>query len=136
LFKAGFEFDPANFKHRQSKYKNTFTRFQLPYTPIAKGEGVLRPEIQIDLSAFPVHRPLIEHPVRSFIAEASDQPAEVAATVRSPDPTAKGAMVPLVSSFMLSTKEGNKAWLEPVIDPKASRVPARRQAAPAAWRAQ
>jgi predicted nucleotidyltransferase component of viral defense system len=79
LLKAGFEFDPANFKHRQSKYKNTFTRFQLPYTPIAKGEGVLRPEIQIDLSAFPVRRPSIERPVRSFIAEASDRPAEVAA---------------------------------------------------------
>ena len=42
-----------------------------------------------------------------------------ARTVRSPDPAAKGAMVPLVSSFMLSTKEGKKAWVEPVIDPRA-----------------
>ena len=42
-----------------------------------------------------------------------------ARTVRSPDPRAKGAMVPLVSSFMLSTKEGKKAWVEPVIDPTA-----------------
>lgn len=42
-----------------------------------------------------------------------------ARTVRSPDPAAKGAMVPLVSSFMLSTKEGKKAWVEPVIDPHA-----------------
>lgn len=40
-----------------------------------------------------------------------------ARTVRSPDPAAKGAMVPLVSSFMLSTKESRKAWVEPVIDP-------------------
>lgn len=40
-----------------------------------------------------------------------------ARTVRSPDPAAKGAMVPLVSSFLLSTKEGKKAWVEPVIDP-------------------
>ena len=47
-----------------------------------------------------------------------------ARTVRSPDPAAKGAMVPLVSSFMLSTKEGKKAWVEPVIDP----------AAPEGWR--
>jgi putative DNA methylase len=39
-----------------------------------------------------------------------------ARTVRSPDPRAKGAMVPLVSSFLLSTKEGRKAWVEPVID--------------------
>ncbi|MFH0298062.1 DUF1156 domain-containing protein [Bradyrhizobium sp. 31Argb] len=42
-----------------------------------------------------------------------------ARTVRSPDPSAKGAMVPLVSSFMLSAKEGKKAWVEPVIDAKA-----------------
>lgn len=42
-----------------------------------------------------------------------------ARTARSPDPAAKGAMVPLVSSFMLSTKEANKAWVEPVIDSDA-----------------
>lgn len=42
-----------------------------------------------------------------------------ARTVRSPDPAAKGAMVPLVSSFLLSTKEGKKAWVEPVIDASA-----------------
>lgn len=47
-----------------------------------------------------------------------------ARTVRSPDPAAKGAMVPLVSSFMLSTKEGKKAWVEVVID----------AAAPDGWR--
>lgn len=39
-----------------------------------------------------------------------------ARTVRSPDPAANGAMVPLVSSFMISTKEGRKVWVEPVID--------------------
>ena len=43
-----------------------------------------------------------------------------ARTVRSPDPAAKGAMVPLVSSFMLSTKEGKKAWTQPVVDPSAT----------------
>ncbi|NKK80758.1 DUF1156 domain-containing protein [Rhizobium leguminosarum] len=47
-----------------------------------------------------------------------------ARTVRSPDPAAKGAMVPLVSSFMLSTKHGKKAWVEPVVD----------AAAPDGWR--
>ena len=47
-----------------------------------------------------------------------------ARTVRSPDPAAKGAMVPLVSSFMLSTKEGKKAWVEPILD----------AAAPEGWR--
>ena len=43
-----------------------------------------------------------------------------ARTVRSPDPAAKGAMVPLVSSFMLSTRATQKAWVEPVIDPTAA----------------
>lgn len=42
-----------------------------------------------------------------------------ARTVRSPNPAAKGAMVPLVSSFMLSTKAGKKAWVEVVIDDDA-----------------
>ncbi|HMN15131.1 MAG TPA: DUF1156 domain-containing protein, partial [Bellilinea sp.] len=42
-----------------------------------------------------------------------------ARTVRSPDPTAQGAMVPLVSNFLVSTKEGRKAWVEPVRDPAA-----------------
>ncbi len=42
-----------------------------------------------------------------------------ARTVRSPDPAAKGAMVPLVSSFMLSTKELKKTWIETVIDKDA-----------------
>jgi len=42
-----------------------------------------------------------------------------ARTVRSPDPAAKGAMVPLVSSFLLSSKEGKKSWVEPIIDKSA-----------------
>ncbi|TGQ89974.1 DUF1156 domain-containing protein [Mesorhizobium sp. M8A.F.Ca.ET.208.01.1.1] len=42
-----------------------------------------------------------------------------ARTVRSPDPAAKGAMVPLASSFMLSSKAGQKTWVQPIIDPAA-----------------
>jgi putative DNA methylase len=42
-----------------------------------------------------------------------------ARTVRTPDPAAKGAMVPLVSSFMLSSKEGQKTWVTPLIDASA-----------------
>jgi putative DNA methylase len=42
-----------------------------------------------------------------------------ARTVHSPDPRVRDKRVPLVSSFMLSTKEGRKAWVEPVIDPAA-----------------
>ena len=43
-----------------------------------------------------------------------------ARTVRSPDPAARGAMVPLVSSFLLSRMAGNKAWCEVVIDSDAA----------------
>lgn len=39
-----------------------------------------------------------------------------ARTVASPNPAAKGAHVPLVRSFWLSTKANNKAWIEPVVD--------------------
>jgi putative DNA methylase len=39
-----------------------------------------------------------------------------ARTVASPNPAAKGAHVPLVRSFWLSTKAGKKAWVNPVVD--------------------
>lgn len=40
-----------------------------------------------------------------------------ARTVASPDPAQKGAHVPLVSSFFLSTKGKTKTWVQPVADP-------------------
>jgi putative DNA methylase len=39
-----------------------------------------------------------------------------ARTVRSPDPAAKGAHVPLAPTFLLSTKQGKKAWVVPIVD--------------------
>ncbi len=39
-----------------------------------------------------------------------------ARTVASPNPAAKGAHVPLVRSFWLSSKPGKKAWIDPVVD--------------------
>jgi putative DNA methylase len=39
-----------------------------------------------------------------------------ARTVRSPDPSAKGAEVPLISSYLLSAKPGKQSWLEPFLD--------------------
>ncbi|MFZ5619326.1 MAG: DUF1156 domain-containing protein [Pseudomonadota bacterium] len=43
-----------------------------------------------------------------------------ARTVKSPDPVAKGAHVPLVSTFLLSSKEGKKSWVDIVRDPAAA----------------
>ena len=78
LLGAGFAFDPTNPEHRQSMYKNSFTRYRLPYAPIAEGKGVLRPEIQIETSVWPLRRPSTDRSVHSFIAEGFDRPAEVA----------------------------------------------------------
>jgi len=39
-----------------------------------------------------------------------------ARTVRSPNPAARGAHVPLMSTFWLSSKKGSEVWLEPVVD--------------------
>ncbi|MHA2642873.1 MAG: DUF1156 domain-containing protein [bacterium JZ-2024 1] len=39
-----------------------------------------------------------------------------ARTVRSPNPAAKSAHVPLMSTFWLSSKKGSEAWLDPVVD--------------------
>jgi putative DNA methylase len=47
-----------------------------------------------------------------------------ARTVASPNPAARGKHVPLISTFMLSTKKGRLAWIEPVLD----------EAAPSGWR--
>jgi len=43
-----------------------------------------------------------------------------ARTVASPNPAAKGAHVPLVSTFWLSSKKGTLAWLQPVVHPKGN----------------
>lgn len=42
-----------------------------------------------------------------------------ARTVPSPDPAAQGAHVPLVRSFVLSSKKGKEAWVEPIVDTAA-----------------
>ena len=39
-----------------------------------------------------------------------------ARTVASPDPLLRGAHVPLVRSFVLSSKKGNPVWVEPEVD--------------------
>lgn len=42
-----------------------------------------------------------------------------ARTVKSPNPAARGAHVPLVRSFALGTKKGKEAWVEPLVDTAA-----------------
>ena len=78
LLGAGFLFDPENPAHRESGNASRYTLYRLPYAPIVQGEGTLRPEIQIETAVWPLRRPAVERPVRSFLAEAFDRPAEVA----------------------------------------------------------
>ncbi len=77
LIAAGFEFVPTNPNHRKSNFENRYTLYRLPYAPLAAGQGPLRPEIKIETSAWPLRRPTVAKPVRSFIAEAFKRPAEV-----------------------------------------------------------
>src|SRR5699024_9363723 len=52
-----------------------------------------------------------------------------ARTVKSPNPAYADVEVPLVSNFMLSTKKGKEAWVEPVVEGKGYRFEVRTVAA-------
>jgi predicted nucleotidyltransferase component of viral defense system len=77
LHAAGFSFDPENENHRKAMHKGHYTRYQLPYKPIAEGKGILRPDVQIETSVWPLWREVVAKPVISFIAEAYGQGPEV-----------------------------------------------------------
>jgi hypothetical protein len=72
LIAAGFAVEG----HYEVKQNDRYVRYDLPYDPIAKGEGVLRPEIKIELSAFPVCTAPETRSVASFVAEAQGLAAE------------------------------------------------------------
>lgn len=77
LLGAGFVFDPDNEKHRLSMYQGHYTKYQLPYKPIAEGKGILRPDVQIETAVFPLRRDAVDKPVISFIAEAYGRAPEL-----------------------------------------------------------
>jgi hypothetical protein len=79
LLGAGFQFDPRNPEHRESGNASRYTLYRLPYAPIAAGQGILRPEIQIETAVWPLRLPPVERPVISFVAEAFNRPPEVPA---------------------------------------------------------
>ncbi|WP_244920001.1 nucleotidyl transferase AbiEii/AbiGii toxin family protein [Rhizobium grahamii] len=69
---AGFAAD-GNYVVKQN---GRYVRYDLPYEAIAKGEGVLRPEIKIELAAFPICTASENRSVSSFVAEATGATAE------------------------------------------------------------
>jgi len=77
LLDADFVFDPENQGHRVSMYEGRYTKYQLPYKPIAEGKGILRPEVQIETSVWPLRREAENKPVTSFIAEAYGREPEL-----------------------------------------------------------
>jgi len=77
LLAAGFEFDPANKAHRESANESRYTIYRLPYPQITAGEGVLRPEIQIETAFWPIRLGTESRKVSSFIAEAYSSSAEI-----------------------------------------------------------
>jgi hypothetical protein len=80
LLRAGFQFDPNNPAHRNSSNESRYTIYRLPYEPLSRAPGALRPEIQIEAAVWPLRGPAVELPVTSFVAEALVRPAEVPGT--------------------------------------------------------
>ncbi|WP_260686006.1 nucleotidyl transferase AbiEii/AbiGii toxin family protein [Rhizobium leguminosarum] len=72
LAAAGFAVDG----HYEVKQNDKYVRYDLPYEPIARGEGVLRPEIKIELSSFPVAAAPETRSASSFVAEAKKERPE------------------------------------------------------------
>ena len=77
LLAAGFAFDPENKEHRVSMHKGHYTRYQLPYAAIAEGKGILRPNVRIETSVWPLRREALDMPVTSFVAEAYGREPEL-----------------------------------------------------------
>ena len=77
LLGAGFVFDPENEKHRVSMYKGHYTKYKLPYAAVAEGKGILRPDVQIETSVWPLRRAAENKPVISFVAEAYGREPEL-----------------------------------------------------------
>jgi putative DNA methylase len=81
--------------------------------------GDLYPKVRIVQERDGFWRHATEEEIRSgkrTIREANVIAWLWARTVASPNPAAKGAHVPLMSNFWLSSKKGNLAWLQPIIE--------------------
>lgn len=70
---AGFDVEG----HVKVQHKGTYVRYDLPYDTNHPGQGVLRPEIKIELAAFPMLRAPEIRPVCSFVAEATGARPEI-----------------------------------------------------------
>jgi hypothetical protein len=79
LLTTGFEFDPNNKAHRDSRNQSRYTVYNLPYEPITQGEGALRPALKVEIAVWPLRAQSVLLPMSSFMAEARKQTAELPA---------------------------------------------------------
>jgi hypothetical protein len=77
LLGAGFVFDPQNKDHCVTMHEGRYTKYQLPYKALAEGKGILRPDVQIETTVFPLRRDAVDKPVISFINEAYKRDPEL-----------------------------------------------------------
>lgn len=78
LSESGFSIDPVDKPNPRSRNENRYTIWQLPYGSTIGDDGGLRPTIQIELTHASLRLASVDKPVSSFVAEASDNPPEVA----------------------------------------------------------
>jgi predicted nucleotidyltransferase component of viral defense system len=77
LLSAGFDFDPKDSAEVRSRDENSYTIYQLPYSPLAGNGQALRPAIQVELNHTLLRRAPVMLPVSSFVAEAMNRTPEV-----------------------------------------------------------
>lgn len=77
LVDAGFGFYPNNSDQVKARNESRYTLYRLPYDPVSRGEGALRPEIQIETAVWPLRTPPLQVSVSSFVAEAFGRPPEI-----------------------------------------------------------
>jgi hypothetical protein len=77
LLGAGFVFDPQNKDHCVTMHEGRYTKYRLPYKALAEGKGILRSDVQIETTVFPLRPEAVDKPVTSFINEAYERDPEL-----------------------------------------------------------
>jgi len=83
LKNAGFELDINDEKYCVSRNKSRYTKFTIPYQKLVQSTDFLRPEIQIEISVYPLRNSHIEKQVQSFVASAFNEQPEVSSILCS-----------------------------------------------------
>jgi len=77
LLAAGFKFDPEDRQQVEVLDGKRSFKYHLPYEQQMPAVAALRPEIQVELSSFPVYLPTVDLPISSFVAQARGDAPEI-----------------------------------------------------------